>query len=386
MANNNELTADRPTSLGISRRRALKGSGATILGSFSLLSEGGGRSPSTVKLPMLVSGDKVVKYLEVPADWNQHRRHATDVLRRVRDRLERVPGVVGTELGQSSQTFGGHGGLKIYALVTDEYGPKSELPSEVEGIEVAVERAPDVYPGCSGPGSSDNCTNSEDDKIIQGGEIVGWANGSYGTSTIKVNYDGSEHLLHCGHVFWSDCTDAESGGLTDRTAQANGTKIGETVAVDVKGDWSTIDTSHGGDYRYKIDDNDTFPTIAGYVTKSTLDHWASISSDPCVRQMGTTTGKTYGKTYRTNADFTNWDCTNMRNEGVRTKCNFGDGDSGGPTWHLHNGDAYMISCTGYFYNADGYACDLLKGRQSAGIGAYWLKSNTPMDFAGNATV
>lgn len=371
----------------LSRRSVLKTGGTAVFSSIALMR--GASARETVEVPKLISDGEVVAWLEVPRAWKEHRQHARDVLQDKRVELEDTTGVRGTELGRSSKKYGGEHGLQIFALVDDAYWESEEdLPSEIEGIPVGEESAPEVRAGgCSGPGTADNCVNHEKDKTVYPGEDVGWVGHGDGTACTRVEYNGSEHLLHCGHVFWRDCDDANSGGLTGREAEAEGKKLGETVKVDVPGDWSVIDTSLGGDYFYDIDDNDTDPKIVGYVTGVTLDNWASTDTDPCMRQMGCTTGKTYGKVYRTDADYTVSGCTDMRDEGVRTKCDFGQGDSGGPTWHLQDGEAYLVSVTGYYYNPDGLVCGgLEKGRQSAGLGAFWLANNEPISFNEDKTV
>jgi len=393
--------------LQFTRRSILKAGGATALGGSSMVSVVRGLSSSTVKIPRYISGDEVTEHLEVPKDWNQQRLHASKVLNENRDRFEEIPGVRGTELGglprensekyttlstptetdtstPSTGEYGEYDPLRIYALTGERY-EVGALPSEKDGITITTEPAPGGGPGCSGPGSSDNCTNHESGDVIQGGEDVGRTGFGDGTACCKVVFNGNESLLHCGHVFWTDCDDANSGGLENRDAEAEGERIGEVEEIDVNGDFSIIDNDFGGDYKWVIDDNNSFPAVNGIVSQSTIHAYAGGDSpNPCVNQMGCTTGRTVGHVYRAESSYTpNTPCTNLRNEGVRTRCNFGQGDSGGPTYEVTNNGAKLISVTSYYTSFSETVCGgNERGPQSTGISAYWIRNNRPVYFGG----
>lgn len=366
------------------RRKFLKYGSAGLVAGVTSLTTVAASNPTKVDIPKLISGGEVVEYLSVPEDWSEHRNYVSKKIETARAEFHNIPGVKGVELGQSSQEFGGDNGLQIFVLIDEDYSPgEVQIGSTWRSIPISKEVEPKGGPGCDDDGSADNCNaGGAGNDIVNGGEQVGWDNGGYGSATCKVEYNSSEHLLHCGHVFWDDCNDANSGGLDNRLAKSKGEKIGKTVKVDVAGDWSVIDRSEGGDYYYSIDDFEHNPTIVGYVAEEAIDRWASQSTDPCVNQAGITTGLTRERVYRSNTDYSGVSCTNFHNEGVRTKCNFAQGDSGGPTYYRDGSDAYLISVTASYLN---YRFDKIcngsnLGYQSAGTSAYWLINNEPISL------
>ena len=147
-----------------------------------------------------------------------------------------------------------------------------------------------------------------------------------------------------------------------------------------------IDKSRGGEYPSTIDDNVDYPTVVGYVTKATLDYWAS-DTDFCMNQMGRSTGSTTGQIQNVNADYSNFSCTDMYGEGVRTKANTAEGDSGAPTYVVRNGGAYLICVTAYGYDPYGFVCgDRTLGDIGGGIGAYYLANNEGIEFGDNISI
>ncbi|WP_396612069.1 hypothetical protein ACH9L7_01945 [Haloferax sp. S1W] len=380
--------------LELTRRKALSTLGAAV--TMSGLGTTVQASESKVDHPMLVSGDNVVKWLSVPADWEQHRKHAIEALGTARDRLGTTPKVVGTELEQSRDRYGGHNGFQISVILDkDDKSVQRErvrnnLPEEVDDIPISSRDSAESFAGsCDDQDTvDDNCTNNESTDTVQGGQNVGWVEQGNGTSCCGVKYNGEQCLLTAAHNFYNpgNCSSSDENDLIGRVADAAEEEIGEVIEADIKGDWALIDDSRGGDYPNEIDDNDEFPSVKGHVTKPTLDHWASDSSNsPCVYNMGRQTGLTSGKIMNTNANWTAI-CSNMRNHGVRSRANFADGDSGSPTYHLEDGDAYIISVTGYGYDPYGFACGQKKSDKSGGIGAYWLAENKDVKFGENSTV
>lgn len=375
-------------SKSISRRTTLKSLGALATTSGVASVPVRSLTSETIDYPKLISGDTVVEYISVPKDWDQQRRHAKDVLEQVRPEFQRIVGVLGTELTGTSETFGGHPGLEISVVIDPETDALTQLPDEIQGINVSTKEKQGVFTTCSSETRDDNCTNNEKNDYVEGGQNVGWTQQTNGTSCCRVTYNGAEHLLTCGHAFWENCDDATSNDLTNRVAEAgtDGEKIGETAKVDVQGDWSIIDTSHGGNYYDVIDDNNNYPKVVGYVTKDTLDYWAS-STDYCAEQMGRSTGHTTGQVENVNANYTFSDCTDMRGEGVRTKANTAEGDSGGPTYMIRNGDAFLICVTCYGYDPYSQVCDFYTlGDIGGGIGAYWLANNADLTFGDNLSI
>lgn len=127
---------DRGTT-STTRRTALKGLGLSLSGlveGTNLLSLG---TPTTmVKLPKLKQGDEVVKWFKVPKQWNEHRKHASEVLNRNREALHNKRGVETNGLIASEETFQGVPGHRIRVFVDDQHHPNPNIPSKIDGIPV----------------------------------------------------------------------------------------------------------------------------------------------------------------------------------------------------------------------------------------------------------
>lgn len=96
--------------------------------------------------------------------------------------------------------------------------------------------------------------------------------------------------------------------------------------------------------------------VKGYVTKTGLDAWNSNTDrSPCLENMGRITEHTTGEVQATDVLDTSI-CTDFNSNGVKIYCNFALGDSGSPSYYVNNGDAYLVSVTGYGYNLRGLAC------------------------------
>lgn len=360
------------------RRSALKSLGLGIAGlgeGINLLPLG---EPTTmVELPKLKNGDQVEQWFKVPKKWNDQRTRARRVLNRQRSSLESHTGVAGSALVRSEQTYHGIHGLQIEVFVENEHHPKKNLPSKIDGVPVKQTEAPEIKAGgCSDP--SGDCVNYDTVQGVAGGEELCWEQfGSIegrATTTCRVTDDSdSEYMLNCSHLFWHDCEDADNGILNRKAVRRDGTEIGRVADYNLSEDWAVVDTSLGGSHFNYIDDNDDLPTVRGYVTKDTLDYWASISDEACLSKMGKTTGETRGRVYKTGGSFTEHSCTNMGNAGIWTYADLGQGDSGGPTWHWYNGYAYLVSCTGYYLypHTNYFPCNGQEvGQDSAGVAAY----------------
>lgn len=373
--NSTKTTDEEPTSA--TRRSALKGIGLSLAGlgeGANLLSLG---SPTTmVELPKLKHGDEVLKWFKVPKEWNRHRNHASAVLEESRHALESKGGVVGTGLIASEESYQGVPGHQIRVFTESQHYPNPAIPSKIDGIPVIQRKAPVARAaGCSDP--SGDCVNYDTSEYVAGGEQICWKYGGCGTTTCRVtNNDGTEFMLTAAHIFWDDCDDSQN--IDDRTAaRHDGTELGRVDYSIINEDWAVIDDSLGGKYRDFIDDNDDYPTVKGHVSEDQIAWWAGRTDDPCMSQMGCTTGETRGQIYSYKESYTNADCTDMGGEGVLTYADMGQGDSGGPTWHWENGDAYIVSCTGYYYylHLNYSPCDNEAGEDSGGIAAYHIQDH-----------
>jgi hypothetical protein len=353
------------------RRSVLKGIGAAAIGINGMTTFAKGSSPSTIQVPKLVSGEEVYEYMTVEKDWYQHTQHATEARNRFKKVNADVPGIFSTSLIRSSKKYGGHNGLKIHVQMEESATPNA-LPSEFDGIPIAFGSKPEKH----GLG----CTNAENNTSIQGGELVGCPEAnSYGSVCAPIHYNGNQQLLHCAHVFWDQCSDNASN-LEGRTADVrdfngNRTDIGTVKHADMNGDFVRIKPYSDVSPRDKIDDNAGHIPIRGSVTKATLDRWLSKSKSdrPMLYQMGVNTGRTSGRLAALNYE-ENPSCTNFDNgHGVYTWADFGQGDSGGPTYWDDGEYAWMVNITTNYYYAYKQGCnDGWVGTDSCGTGAYRL--------------
>ena len=98
--------------------------------------------------------------------------------------------------------------------------------------------------------------------------------------------------------------------------------------------------------------------------------------------MGCTTGKTTGRLkYANFAETTINSCVDYNSDGsadgVYTYCGFGQGDSGGPTWHMESGDAHLVSTTALYHGYSGSICNGNDfGPDSSGMGDYAVETET----------
>lgn len=370
---------------GINRRRFLRMAGS--LGALATLSGCSSSSNhETVKYPKIVSGDRVVQWMTVPKEWDRHRSYVKKIYNRVRGWLHSLDSVVGTTLVRSERTYGGHNGFRIKIIVADEASQSgSDIPGEIDGILTTTEPLPEWWGPADCSINTGNCTNRVVGDTVSGGESVGWINDGYGTATCRVTVNGKQRLLHCGHVFWDSCADA-AHGVTGRVATAGNERIGTVESVSVSGDYSVINGEYGGEYVATIDDNRTYPKLIGYVTKVACEYWNTLSrkSRPCLYKMGSTTGLTTGKIIGTGMSLTIPSCTTMKHEGIQTDCDAGQGDSGGPTFLLYEGKAYLVNMVSYYYIGTHTACNGARvGINSAGISAWWIANNTDITFDSN---
>lgn len=371
---------------GINRRSVLKSLGVSITATstYSVVARG----EDTVTYPMLVSGDEVVKTIEVPKDWDEHRLHARDVLSTVAENLGSIPGVIETQLEAGDRTVGGLSGLKIILLYDEENPPGiANMPSEKEGIQIETRPMPEydqLGHQCSDETTSDNCGQNQATDIVPGGYMFGSDRG-YGSSCCRVTANGEERMLSVAHAFVDNCNSSRSDAI-GTTAKVNGTVVGSVTDTHLKEDWAIIEPDSGATFQSHIDDAHSNPTVNGYVTRATLDMWLSDTNntDPCLENMGRSTGHTTGKIQATGVSHTN-SCTDFSGEGIKTYCNLAGGDSGSPTYFTSNGDAYIVSVAGYGYNVIGSICLDVRTQygNSGGTGAYQLADKHNLKFGSN---
>lgn len=374
----NENRSEHDSGRNRTGRRTVLKKGAIVASGLHLAATPGvGANGKTVRLPKFTSGDEVLEYFEVPREWDVHRKHVKNVQRRVIDRYADDTGVHGIGLSRSSKTYGGKNGLQVTLAVSDSYDG-TDIPASIDGVPVTTDLGErGRFGGCSISDGTENCVNKESDTTVRGGEYV-----SGGTAATKMSDgDGNEFLLAVAHLFRSDSNcPSDVNGSTAKTY--GGTKIGTVDASNVVDDWAVIDLNSDSDTDTRIDDNANYPHCKGVVSEATLQDWESRSKSnrPCLYQMGRTTGKTTGRLKYANYAETSWNsCVDYDSDGsadgVYTYCGFGQGDSGGPTWHAKNGDAYLVSTTALYHSLSGSICggnDF--GPDSSGMGAYAVEA------------
>jgi len=388
-------------SINSKRRTALKSVGAvasTLALGVSPVSGGAISTKQRVSLPKLMSGDEVVERHTVPKKWDAHRRVAKQVLDN--EDLFINDGVRSKGLSRSSKTYGGKNGLQITMRV-DSDSPNDMFPDEIDKIPINVEEvASERFAACSS--NSQRCSNYDADTYVEGGEFI-----SNGTAACRGyhQYWDEDRLLTVAHLF----TGSYDGCPSE--SDINGTKvynycggqedcewIGEVESCSIEDDWAIIEPYSDTTISDNIDYKNDKIKVAGYVTESGLQDWASRWkwNRPCLYSMGTTTGKTHGKIKHANfalgkstekwAD-DSWfgsgrlDCISYgedgSSDGVYTYCDIAGGDSGGPTWYefgTNYGDAWITNLnTSGHYPGSSITCNgssRLRGQDSSGIAAY----------------
>ncbi|SEP00039.1 hypothetical protein SAMN04487948_11046 [Halogranum amylolyticum] len=332
-----------------------------------------------VQLPKYVSGGEAVEYFSVPREWNEHRKIAKSVQGEVINKYTDDTGIYGVGLTRSPKTYGGKNGLGV-ELIVDETFENLAIPAEVDGIPITLEVGePGQLGGCSISSGTANCVNKEGDTTVNPAERVSGAN-SAGTAAMQMGGGSNQYLLTCAHLFRDSCTNNVNG---KSAYTADGDKIGEVSDSNSVDDWAVIDLGNGSTST-QIDDNANYPTCTDAVSEATLQNWESQSksSRPCLYQMGCTTGKTTGRLkYANFAETTFNGCVDYNDDGsadgVYTYCGFGQGDSGGPTWHMDGGNAHLVSTTALYHGYSGSVCggnDF--GPDSSGMGAYAIEDVT----------
>lgn len=377
------INEDKSNSNGINRRDALKKGGVLVsaltIGASPVL----GRGADTVKLPKYVSGGEAVEYFSVPRQWDEHRKIAKSVQGEVIDKYAGDKGVYGVGLTRSTKTYGGKNGLGVELLVDEAY-ENPAIPSEISGIPVTTEVGyPGQLGGCTLSGGGTNCVNKEGDTTVNPGERVTGTNYA-GTAAMKMTDSSSnEYLLAVAHLF-RDSGSCPTDVNGEAAYTADGNKIGTVSSSNSVDDWAVIDLNSNADTTAQIDDNDNYPTCTDAVSEATLQDWESRSKSnrPCLYQMGCTTGKTTGRLKYANFSETTFNsCVDYNSDGsadgVYTYCDFGQGDSGGPTWHMDGGDAHLVSTTALYHYYVGTICSGNDyGADSSGMGAYAIETET----------
>lgn len=379
------------------RRKFLKSTGSAIaVGGSHPFVIGSARGVKTVKIPKLVSGGDPVKYIEVPKVWNEHRQRAATVVDE-NQQLRNIRDATSLGLVRSPEKYGGKNGLQIQVGVREGFDNGDKIPSSIDGLPVTTTQRPPGKPSdCE---ATYNCRSWDGNYVMFGGEHLN--SGSACSWLYDYNKD-ERFLLTVAHLWYgedsiddeSNCpADSDIVGNDANVPGRNDEKVGDVCKASVTDDWAVIDKNApnvNASFETDIEsDEHGFEYVAGYVTEATLCDWTSRDKQnrPCVYQMGKTTGTTGGRVdgckfsdgVNTCIDFDSGGSA----DGVYTFCDFGVGDSGGPTYHLEGGDAYIVSVTSLRYFDFGSSCGFNVGNDSSGISGYQINDVLPFKQFGS---
>jgi hypothetical protein len=303
------------------RRGVLKKLGA---GAFLPLSSLANKQTEIEKLPDLMNQEGVVKWLEVPKQWAEQKRQAVTVCDNLAQRFSDEPGVVETGLIAAPEEYGGKRGLQV-EIVVDSDQLKTEIPDHVDGVQVVTdERNEPLAP---------LCVNETYDNL-PGGVAIWDGDGFRGTSGWKVEYNGTDCMMTANHVAGTDDIygDNDLYGLE---------QVGTVIARESS---STLDAAAiDGDRSIPnkiIGESTTYP-IGGWVHEDGICSRAGDWYDG-YRKIGSTSGKSEGGIGKCHVDDSyHLDTPSFGGHGVKGGAMAARGDSGGPAFSLHDGDAYI---------------------------------------------
>lgn len=287
---------------------------------------------STIRLPELRNQDGVVKWMTVPKSWNQHRLKAEQQVEKFQEENRGKPGVVQTGLVASTQTFGGKRGFEIEVAVDPER-QNSEVTDSYNNIPVRTieKREP----------SADLCWNHDiDDNEIPGGAaLIDEYIDFVASSGYHIEYNNEAAILTAQH-FVSQGDDVY--GDDENNGAPASVKIGYCAGTNYSADAAAIKSNSRSPVDVILGEYTTWDQ-GGWVTEAGISDRV-VSPIDGYSKMGSTTGRTTGGLGEYHLDDSYSGGTrSYHGHGVRGSANVADGDSGGPAFSLHNGDAYIIS-------------------------------------------
>lgn len=328
------------------------------------------QTSETERLPELRNHQEVVKWMEVPKEWVAHKEAALKVRKQVDERFGDAKGLVEIGVTGAPERYGGERGFEI-KIGIDREKFKREVPDHVDGIPVKTTEKSSPEPVCHHWSYND----------LTGGVKASDTSGldKWGTTGWLVSYltdSGSwvNGVLTANHIV--DVSDDVYGDETGGSFQ----KIGTVVRRSTKGDVAVIDTDRNiiNDIR---GENSTY-FIGGWVTEDGVASRVKDRFDG-YRKMGDTTGETTGGLIDCHLDDSySSDMPSFWGHGVRGGADTAVGDSGGPAFSLHDGDAYIIFNVGFgdggqqATNANCVNHDPYK--ESVGAAAYRINDEWPI--------
>lgn len=342
---------------------AAAGSGLTAFGSVVTASD------DTIDIPIIKSGNEVVKWKSVPEDWWDHESRSIQAMEELIENYESNPAVVGVGVRTSPNRIDG----KRKSVVRVDFDPNTDttvsVPQTVNGVAVTTRERPEIElhnHHTSGECDSDQCDEAVYDLIRGGVELDGAA-----SATCKVTYNGFPHIMCAAHAV-DHC---HNFATSDDPMFHNGQYIGDLVDHDADQDWAIMELADDGEFSNPSEriagyDN----AIFGHVGQQGLHDMMADGETSYHRGITTctTAGHVdgYGEDLRYDSD--------CEGSGIYIDfyiCTYG-GDSGGPhyrTWTDSGGCdwAAIIAPHKGGVSGEGY---------QVGCAAYEIVDNHPIEF------
>lgn len=314
--------SENPSNSTQKRRNVLKKLGAGAALPIASLGDTGN---DTVRLPELRNQDGVVSWTEVPKVWNTHRKRVERVAEKFKSSYGNRSGVVEVGITAAPERFGGKPGFEVEVGVDPER-LQTEIPDQIDNISVrTTEKTEPPVELCK----NDSYSGLPGGVLVVNGNLDG-----SGTTGWQAEYNGKTVMLTAQHVVPDkDTVYGDKNSLNE--VQEIGTVVGRNYGPDV----AAIETNR--DVKAEIPTpNGTFP-VGGWVTKSGISERVSDPFDG-YQKMGNTTGQTFGGLGKYQIDDSYSSSTrSFGGEGVRGDASAADGDSGGPAYSVHNGEAFV---------------------------------------------
>lgn len=292
-------------------------------------------STELVKIPELKNQEGVVKWLEVPRKWESQRRRVEEVRKNLEQELRHDPGVKEIGITAASETYSEKRGLQVEVTV-DGGQLKSEIPDHVGDIRCRRVEAEGPNVPC--------CHNSSYSDLPGGVKVHDTQSpNNYGTSGWKVKFGTEMFVITAYHVI--DDSSIQSGSVYGDFNNISFTGIGSRPDYQQKLDVALIDTDRS--IPNTIQGESQSYDIGGWVTESGVSSRVADDFDGYT-SMGCTTGETTGGLGKYKISDTydpEFSTIDFGGHGVRGNADIAHGDSGGPAFSLHNGDAYLIYIT-----------------------------------------
>ena len=332
------------------------------------LSVGGGclgRLTRKRRVPVLTSDGTTVRSERVSRTWYRHVREVRRARRALGSEFLDERGVDAIRVVRSDDRYGGRRGLEVTVELSR---PISLIPSELQGITVATEAAL--------PRGLSACFNEESFNPVPGGVVVQpVADGRFGTACCRAVVDGEPRLLTAAHL-WDACRTAPQGEPLYQSDR----RIGRVTSFRRDYDIALVDPDEGTDLADSIKLN----TDRRLPVSGSLTEWGValfLSEGRQVVNMGVSSGLTRGRLSAAYVE-EGWNrCVDFDGHGVEARYRNVEGDSGGPVFAVHEGDAYLVAPQQMWVDRLGTDCgDNVVGDRGRGTAAYHLTDELGVRF------